>query len=58
MGGGAGVVPIDDIIRICDKLAINLQIIAMAGNNKAMLQKLQNIKSKHVCMCWDMWTMS
>lgn len=43
MGGGAGVLPIDEIIAACDTLDIPLQLIAITGNNIKMNEKLRHI---------------
>ncbi|MEN6413206.1 MAG: glycosyltransferase [Veillonellales bacterium] len=43
MGGGAGMLPIDEIIALCDTLDIPLQIIAVTGNNTKMYEKLRRI---------------
>ena len=34
MGGGAGMLPMDDIVKCCEKIDITLQIIVVTGNNK------------------------
>ncbi|MDR3589843.1 MAG: glycosyltransferase [Negativicutes bacterium] len=46
MGGGAGVLPMPDIITACDKIGAHLQIIAVTGNNAALRRKLQDLSSR------------
>lgn len=46
MGGGAGVLPMDEIIAACDSIKIPVQMIAVTGRNSAMYQKLSLMKSK------------
>ncbi|MBP2653134.1 MAG: Monogalactosyldiacylglycerol synthase [Firmicutes bacterium] len=45
MGGGAGVLPMPEIIKACDRVGIPLQVIAVAGNNKSLYSRLCNLKS-------------
>ncbi|EAX48680.1 Monogalactosyldiacylglycerol synthase [Thermosinus carboxydivorans Nor1] len=40
MGGGAGVLPMDKIIDICDELDVSLQLIVVTGNNNKMYDKV------------------
>lgn len=44
MGGGAGLLPMSDIIAECAVLFPELQWIAVAGNNKKLQRKLQKVK--------------
>jgi processive 1,2-diacylglycerol beta-glucosyltransferase len=44
MGGGAGVLPMDDIIAACDALPGEYQILAVTGNNRAMYDRLQQLR--------------
>jgi len=46
MGGGAGVMPMADIITACDKIAAPLQIIAVTGNNAALRRELLDLQSR------------
>lgn len=46
MGGGAGVLPMDEIIAACDEVAAPVQLVAVTGKNMAMYQKLSRMKSK------------
>jgi processive 1,2-diacylglycerol beta-glucosyltransferase len=43
MGGGAGILPMDDILLCCEKVDISLQIIVVTGNNKSMYNKLMKL---------------
>ena len=49
MGGGAGVLPIDKILNVCNQIDRPLQLIAVAGKNQALYQKLIQLAatSKH-----------
>lgn len=49
MGGGAGVLPMENIIAACDKLGQSVQFILITGNNHQLYQKLIRIKrqTKH-----------
>lgn len=40
VGGGTGLLPMDDIVACCEKIAIPLQIIVVTGNNKSIYNKL------------------
>ncbi|MBP2662421.1 MAG: ugtP 1 [Firmicutes bacterium] len=40
MGGGAGVLPIDKILNVCNQIDRPLQLIAVAGKNQALYRKL------------------
>jgi processive 1,2-diacylglycerol beta-glucosyltransferase len=44
MGGGAGVLPMTDIVSTCERLAAPLQIIAVTGNNASLRRKLHDLK--------------
>lgn len=46
MGGGAGILPMDEIVLCCEQTNIPLQIIVVTGNNKSMYQKMMNLQSK------------
>ncbi|MDD4601965.1 Processive diacylglycerol beta-glucosyltransferase [bioreactor metagenome] len=41
MGGGAGVLPMDKIVKACDQVDASFQIIVVAGNNQEMFIKLE-----------------
>lgn len=43
MGGGAGVMPMPDIISACEQIGEKLQIIAVAGNNAGLKSKLVSL---------------
>ena len=49
MGGGAGVLPIDKILNVCNQIDSPLQLIAVAGKNQALYRKLVQLAatSKH-----------
>lgn len=40
IGGGTGILPMDDIVMCCEKIDIPLQIIVVTGNNKSIYHKL------------------
>jgi len=44
MGGGAGMLPMDEIILCCEQIDINLQIIVVTGNNKGIYDKLIHLQ--------------
>jgi len=46
MGGGAGILPMDEIVLCCDSIDIALQIIVVTGNNKSMYNKLVNLQPR------------
>ncbi|MBP2628601.1 MAG: Monogalactosyldiacylglycerol synthase [Firmicutes bacterium] len=46
MGGGAGMLPMDDILLCCENIDIALQIIVVTGNNKSIYNKLINLQSR------------
>jgi processive 1,2-diacylglycerol beta-glucosyltransferase len=46
MGGGAGILPMDDILLCCEQVGISLQIIVVTGNNKSMYHKLVKLLPK------------
>ena len=46
MGGGLGMLPMDDILLCCEKISIQLQIIVVAGNNKSLYNKLVNLRPR------------
>lgn len=41
MGGGAGVLPMKEVIDICEQIEIPLQIIIVTGNNERLLKKVE-----------------
>jgi processive 1,2-diacylglycerol beta-glucosyltransferase len=43
MGGGAGILPMDDILLCCEKIDISLQIIVVTANNKSMYKKIMKL---------------
>lgn len=45
MGGGAGVLPMEEIVKLCDQLDMNVQIITVTGKNKAMYLTLRKIQT-------------
>ncbi|VBB08111.1 monogalactosyldiacylglycerol (mgdg) synthase [Lucifera butyrica] len=45
MGGGAGIFPMEELVKTCDGLAVPLQIIVVTGNNRHMYSKLCNLKT-------------
>ena len=45
MGGGAGLLPMTDIIKVCDAIGIPLQVIAVAGKNIMLFEQLKEIRS-------------
>lgn len=46
MGGGAGMLPMDDIVTCCENIGIRLQIIVVTGHNKNIYNKLLPLQSK------------
>jgi processive 1,2-diacylglycerol beta-glucosyltransferase len=49
MGGGAGILPMDEIVLHCERMNIPLQIIVVTGNNKSMYKKVLNLQlSLHI----------
>ncbi|MCX7780854.1 MAG: glycosyltransferase [Negativicutes bacterium] len=46
MGGGAGALPLDEIVAACDGLSTPLQMIVVAGHNKAMYDKLSKLQNR------------
>lgn len=50
MGGGAGVLPMKEIIDICEQIEIPLQIIIVTGNNERLLKKVEALAltSRHL----------
>jgi len=44
MGGGTGMLPMDEIVLCCEKIDIPLQIIVVTGNNKSIYNKLVNLQ--------------
>lgn len=46
MGGGAGMLPMDEIILCCEDIDADLQIIAVAGHNKSIYHKLLTLQPK------------
>lgn len=45
MGGGAGIMPLDLIVRACCELDDPIQLIVVAGHNQSMYNKLAQIKN-------------
>lgn len=43
MGGGAGVLPMDKILKVCDNINRQVQFIIVTGNNKKMYKTIGNI---------------
>lgn len=46
MGGGGGMLPMDEIVLCCEDIDSNLQIIAVTGHNTSIYNKLLAIKPK------------
>jgi len=46
MGGGAGMLPMDEIVLSCEKIDICLQLIVVTGNNTSIYNKLVNLQPK------------
>lgn len=46
MGGGAGMLPMAEIVTCCEKIDTVLQIIVVTGNNKSMYKKLEDLQPK------------
>ncbi|MBC8016101.1 MAG: 2-amino-4-hydroxy-6-hydroxymethyldihydropteridine diphosphokinase [Sporomusaceae bacterium] len=46
MGGGAGMLPMTEIVACCEKIDIMLQIIVVTGNNKSIYKKLNDLQPK------------
>ncbi len=44
MGGGAGMLPMDEIVRCCEDIDLELQIIVVAGHNQNIYQKLMKLQ--------------
>lgn len=44
IGGGTGILPMDDIVVCCENIDIPLQIIVVTGNNKNMYNKLLTLQ--------------
>jgi processive 1,2-diacylglycerol beta-glucosyltransferase len=40
MGGGAGVLPMDEILSVCQQFSENLQVVAVTGHNHKLYKKL------------------
>lgn len=49
MGGGAGVFPMEEVVQLCDAMQEPVQLIVVAGKNRAMYRKLQAIKTSAQC---------
>lgn len=49
MGGGAGVLPMDEIILLCNELEEPLQIMVVTGNNRVMYNKIESLKPSLKC---------
>lgn len=45
IGGGLGLGPFEDIIKIIDSVPISLQIIAVCGSNEKLVKALEGLKS-------------
>ncbi len=45
MGGGAGVLPMEELVTACDQLDVPLQMLIVTGSNKSMYKKLQTLQS-------------
>ena len=46
MGGGAGMLPMTEIVACCEKIDTTLQIIVVTGNNKKIYKKLNDLQPK------------
>ncbi len=46
MGGGAGLLPMDEILLCCENISISLQIIVVTGKNKDIYKKLIHLQPK------------
>ena len=46
MGGGAGVLPMEEIIKACDKSKVSLQYLVVCGNNKQLFKKIELLKNR------------
>lgn len=44
MGGGSGVLPMDEIVSLCDRMEMPLQILAVTGNNISIYTKLKKMQ--------------
>ena len=44
MGGGAGMLPMDEIVLCCEIIDISLQLIVVTGNNKSIYNKLVKLQ--------------
>lgn len=44
MGGGTGILPMDDIVACCESIDVPLQIIVVTGNNKSIYNKLLTLQ--------------
>ncbi|MDF2572855.1 MAG: ugtP 1 [Sporomusa sp.] len=44
MGGGAGILPIDEILKLCNEIDRPLQLVAVAGKNRQLHQKLVQLE--------------
>lgn len=47
MGGGAGLLPMDNILEIVNRLDYPLQVLVITGNNKEMYCRLKKCQYKH-----------
>lgn len=45
MGGGAGIMPLDQLVQVCCEIETVIQLIVVAGHNQTMYNKLSNIKN-------------
>lgn len=46
MGGGAGILPMDEILLCCEDIGISLQIIVVTGKNESMYKKVMKLLPK------------
>lgn len=47
MGGGAGLLPMDEILKICGKIKYPLQVVVVTGNNKKMLMSIEKMQMEY-----------
>lgn len=47
MGGGAGLLPMQEILQEFEKIDVPLQVIVVAGNNNTLYNRVQCVKSSH-----------
>lgn len=46
MGGGMGPAPLDEIVRSLERCELPLQVIAIAGHNRAMRRRLERLRGR------------